>query len=131
MILYLSVDQVLDLHRDLVSAFGGTLAVREKGLLESAVARPTMTFDGEDLYPDLAAKAAALMHSLVMNHPFVDGNKRIGAASAELFVECNGSVILASDEEFETLTLALARGAVAVEALTIWFRQRLRMVDIA
>jgi death-on-curing protein len=130
-ILYLSVDQVLDLHRDLVSAFGGTLAVREKGLLESAVARPTMTFDGEDLYPDLAAKAAALMHSLVMNHPFVDGNKRIGAASAELFVECNGSVILASDEEFETLTLALARGAVAVEALTIWFRQRLRMVDIA
>jgi death-on-curing protein len=90
-----------------------------------------MTFDGEDLYPDLAAKAAALMHSLVMNHPFVDGNKRIGAASAELFVECNGSVILASDEEFETLTLALARGAVAVEALTIWFRQRLRMVDIA
>ena len=85
-----------------------------------------MTFGGEDLYADLAAKAAALMHSLVLNHPFVDGNKRVGVAAAELFLECNASTLEASDEELEGLTLAVAEGKVAVEALAIWFRQRLR-----
>jgi death-on-curing protein len=69
------------------------------------------------------------MHSLVLNHPFVDGNKRIGAAVAELFVECDGSVLQASDEEFEEVTLAVAAGTVAIEALASWFRQRLRVVD--
>lgn len=129
MILYLSVEQVLALHDDLVAAFGGARALRERGLLESAVARPAMTFGGEDLYGDLAAKAAALMHSLVLNHPFVDGNKRIGAAAAELLIEQNGSILQASDDEFEAVTLAVAEGTVAIEALTIWFRQRLRVVD--
>jgi death-on-curing protein len=128
-IVYLSVGQVLALHDDLVAAFGGARLLRERGLLESAVARPAMTFGGEDLYGDLAAKAAALMHSLVLNHPFIDGNKRIGAAAAELFVEWDGSVLQASDEEFEEVTLAVAAGTVAIEALAIWFRQRLRMVD--
>jgi death-on-curing protein len=127
---YLSVDQVLDLHRDLVSAFGGGVAVREKGLLEAAVARPAMTFGGEDLYGDLAAKAAALMHSLVLNHPFVDGNKRTGAAAAELFTECNGCAVQATDDEFEAVTVAVATGTVGIEALTIWFRQRLRVIDV-
>lgn len=129
MIVYHSVDQVRDLHAALVGAFGGVAAVREPGSLAAAVARPAMTFDGEDLYDDLAAKAAALMHSLVLNHPFVDGNKRIGAAAAELFLEYNGSVVLATDDEFEAITMALAEGSVAVEALTIWFRQRLRVID--
>jgi death-on-curing protein len=129
-IVYLSVEQVLDLHRDLVEDFGGMPAVRERGLLEAAVSRPAMTFGGEDLYGDLAAKAAALMHSLVLNHPFVDGNKRAGAAAAEFVVERNGSVVQATDEEFESVTLALAEGTVAVEALAIWFRQRLRVVDL-
>jgi death-on-curing protein len=129
-IVYLAIDQVLDLHRGLVEAFGGLLAVRDRGLLEAAVARPAMTFGGEDLYADLAAKAAALMHSLVLNHPFMDGNKRIGVAAAELFVECNASIIQATDEEFEGVALRLAEGAVAVEALTIWFRQRLRVLEV-
>ena len=86
-----------------------------------------MTFGGEDLYDDLAAKAAALMHSLVLNHPFVDGNKRTGVAVAEFFLERNESTLDASDEELERLTLAVAEGTVAVEALAIWFRQRLRL----
>ena len=83
-----------------------------------------MTFGGEDLYPDEAAKAAALIHSLVMNHPFVDGNQRIGAAAAELFLERNGFELRASDAEFEAITMAAARGEVDAEALAIWFRQR-------
>ena len=85
-----------------------------------------MTFGGEDLYPDLPAKAAALMHSLVANHPFVDGNKRIGAAAAELFLDVNGVDLVAIDEELIAVTLSVAKGEVEAEALAIWFRQRTR-----
>ena len=85
-----------------------------------------MTFGGDDLYPDLAAKAAALMHSLVLNHPFVDGNKRIGVAAAEYSLVINGHELLATDHELEELTLSVARGEVEGEALAIWLRQRLR-----
>jgi len=127
--LYLSVEQVLAFHQALVGQFGGASGVRDRGALESAVARPAMTFGGEDLYDDLAAKAAALMHSLVLNHPFVDGNKRIGVAAAEFFLERNVSTLDASDEELERLTLTVAEGKVAVEALAIWFRQRLRLAE--
>jgi death-on-curing protein len=66
------------------------------------------------------------MHSLVLNHPFVDGNKRIGAAAAELFLRVNGAVLDASDEELEAVTLATISGEVQLEALAIWFRQRIR-----
>lgn len=125
MTVHLSVEQVLALHAALVDAFGGAAAVRDRASLESAVARPTTTFGGEDLYPDVAAKAAALMHSLVLNHPFVDGNKRAGAAAAEIFVEINGATLHASDEDFERLTLDTAQGRISAEALAIWFRQRL------
>jgi death-on-curing protein len=85
-----------------------------------------MTFGGDDLYPDLAAKAAALMHSLVLNHPLVDGNKRLGAAAAELFLRVNGAGLDASDQEFEAIALATASGDLKPEALAIWFRQRIR-----
>lgn len=129
MTVYLSVDQVLRLLEDLVEKFGGLSAVRERGSLESAIARPAMTFGGEDLYADLASKAAALMHSLVLNHPFVDGNKRVAVAAAELFLEINVYALAASDDELEVLTLAAAEGKVEVEALAIWFRQRLRAMD--
>lgn len=125
MTVYLSVDQLLRLHELQIGRFGGSRGLRDRGALESAAARPAMTFGGEDLYPDLAAKAAALMHSLVLNHAFVDGNKRVGAAAAELFVSVNDFTLGASDEELEELTLSLARGELDVEPLTIWFRQRI------
>ena len=130
MTVYLSIAQVLALHEALIGAFGGVLAIRDRGMLEAAVARPAMTFGGEDLYVDLASKAAAFMHSLVLNHPFIDGNKRIGVAAAEFFIERNGHVVHAADEELEEVTLAVAEGAVGVEALTIWFRQRLRIAEL-
>ncbi len=83
-----------------------------------------MTFGGEDLYPDLAAKAAALMHSLVMNNRFVDGNKRVGAAAAEFFIERNGFRLAATDQQLEEITMAVASGEVDAESLAIWIRQR-------
>lgn len=125
MTLYLSVEQVARLHDKLLARFGGARGVRDRGALESAVARPQATFGGEDLYPDLAEKSAALFHSLVMNHPFVDGNKRVGAMAAEFFLVLNGAEIEASDGELEQISLAVARGELASEALTIWLRQRL------
>ena len=126
MTVYLSPEQVLELHRWQMRRFGGSAGLRDRGGLEAALARPQMTFGGEDLYPDLEAKAAALLHSLVVNHPFVDGNKRIGAAVAELFLSLNGADVLAGDDELVAITLAAARGEVSAEALSIWLRQRAR-----
>lgn len=129
MIVTLSAEQIAALHRELLKAFGGRHGVRDRGALEAAAARPNMTFDGEDLYPDLAAKTAALMHSLVVNHAFVDGNKRVGAAAAELVVEVNGYRIRAVDAELTRVTLAVARGEMTAEELAIWFRQRLEPAE--
>ena len=126
---YLSIEQVRALHADQLRLYGGATGLRDKGAHESAVARPAMTFGGEDLYEDLASKASALMHSLVLNHAFVDGNKRIAAHAAILFVELNGQTFLATPGELIEMTLAVAEGKVAVEALTIWFRQRLRAAE--
>jgi death-on-curing protein len=123
---YVSLEQVLELHALLMRRFGGSSGLRDRGALEAAVARPQMTFGGEDLYPDVEAKAAAFFHSLVMNHPFVDGNKRTGAAVAELFLGLNGVDLTAEDEELIDITLAVARGEVSAEALAIWLRQRSR-----
>jgi len=125
-ILYLSVEQVLHIHAYQIRRFGGSAGVRDRHALEAAVARPQMTFGGEDLYPEVAAKAAALMHSIVANHPFVDGNKRVGAHAALLFVGVNGMEPTLTPAALTTLTFALARGEVSAEALTVWFRQHLR-----
>jgi death-on-curing protein len=126
MTVYLSLKQILLLQERQLRAFGGSAGLRDRGGLESAVARPQMTFGGEDLYPDLPEKAAALMHSLVANHPFVDGNKRVGAMAAELFLAINRVQLVASDQEVIETTLAVARGEVSAEALAIWIRQRTR-----
>lgn len=129
MIVGLSAAQILALHQALLRAFGGRRGLRDRGALEASLARPFATFDGEDLYPDAAAKAAALMHSLVSNHPFVDGNKRVGAAAAELFLEVNSWSLHAEDDDLEKITLAVARGEIAAEALAIWLRQRTTRED--
>ena len=129
MIQYLSLVQVLRIHARQLQCHGGRPGVRDRGALGSAVARPQGTFGGEDLYADLAAKAAALMHSLVQNHPFVDGNKRVGAAAMELFLLVNGFALIASDDDLEDLTLSIARGALSAEAIAIWLRQRSRPME--
>lgn len=126
---YLSIGQVLALHAQQVRRYGGRTGVRDRGALERALARPAATFGGEDLYPDIADKAAALTHSLALNHPFVDGNKRVAAFAAIVFVESNGHEFLATPDELVKTMLAVAEGKMAVEALAIWFRQRLRSIE--
>jgi death on curing protein len=123
---YLSIAQVLHLHVLQTTRFGGSRRLRDRGALEAAVARPQATFGGEDLYEDVAAKTAALAHSVIQNHPFLDGNKRVGAMALELFLLVNGHALRASDDDLEDVVLAVARDGLAAEALAIWIRQRLR-----
>ena len=130
MIEYLSIEQVLALHAFQIKRYGGSAGLRDRGALEAAIARPAMTFGGEDLYPEPADKAAALMHSLVMNHAFIDGNKRVGAHAAMLFLVANGFDPVFGPDELTALTLALARGEVEPEALAIWFKQRIRQRQV-
>jgi death-on-curing protein len=87
---YLTIPQILFLHARLIEETGGSQGLRDLGLLEAASARPQATFGGEELHPDLFEKAAALMDSLINNHPFIDGNKRTGIATAGIFLLQNG-----------------------------------------
>ena len=126
MTVYLSLAQVLDLHQVQLRLFGGAPGLRDRGALEAAVARPQMTFGGEDLYPEIGDKAAALMHSLVMNHPFVDGNERAGAHACIAFLLANEVEPLFSPAELTDITLSVAKGEVGAEALAVWLRQHTR-----
>src|SRR5687767_4957037 len=117
---FLSLAEVLDLHRRVIELAGGASGVRDLGALESALAQPRMTFGGEDLYPTLAAKGVALAFSLILNHPFVDGNKRVGHAALETFLVLNGYEIEAPVEESERVVLAVAAGEMEREALLAW-----------
>ncbi len=120
MIRFLTLVEVVELHRQIIEQSGGALGIRDLGALESAMAQPRMTFGGEDLYPTLVDKAAVIGFSLVMNHPFIDGNKRIGHAVMEVFLVMNGWEIDAAVDEQEVIILSLASGELEREAFTQW-----------
>ncbi|MEQ1574735.1 MAG: type II toxin-antitoxin system death-on-curing family toxin [Vicinamibacterales bacterium] len=122
---YLTLGEVVELHRRLLLQTGGAQGIRDIGLLESAIAQPKATFDGADLHPTLADKTAALGFALVANHPFVDGNKRIGHAAMEVFLSLNGYEFQAAVDEQEQLMLDVAAGVTDRAALTLWVRERL------
>ncbi len=119
---YLSLGEVVELHRSIVDVSGGAAGVRDLGALESALAQPRHMFDGVDLYPTLVEKAAALGYSLVQNHPFLDGNKRIAHAAMETLLILNGFEIDASTDEQEQLMLGLAASRVSRAELVKWLR---------
>jgi death-on-curing protein len=126
---YLALAEVVDLHRRLLEATGGAAGIRDLGALESALAQSRMTLAGRDVYPTLAEKAAALCFSLVGNHPFVDGNKRVGHAAMETFVVLNGAEIDACLDEQERVMLDLAAGRVDRGQLADWLRQHLKPLE--
>ena len=107
---YLTFAEVLELHRRVVAETGGATALRDLGALESATAQPRASFGGNDLYPSLEEKAAALAFSLIQNHPFVDGNKRAGHAALETFLVLNEKELNADADESERIILAVASG---------------------
>ncbi len=122
---YLTLSQITELHRQVIEHSGGSHGIRDTASLETAVAQPEMTFGGADLYPALAEKAAALAHSLIQNHSFVDGNKRVGHSAMEVFLVLNGYEIAALVEEQEQVFLAVAEGRVSRGELGEWIRQHL------
>ena len=117
---YLSLKEVIALHKFSAKQAGGFVGIRDIGLLQSAITQPKARFSGRDLYPSLAEKAAALAFFLVKNHPFLDGNKRTSLVVAELFLELNGHALTASDEDCVTTFLSLAAGELTEEELANW-----------
>ena len=122
---YLSIVEILELHDSIISSSGGARGIRDIESLESAVNQPHLTFDRIDLYPDVVSKAAAICFSLVMNHPFVDGNKRVGHAAMETFLILNGYEIEAIVDEQEKIILDLAAGKLTRQELTSWLNDHI------
>lgn len=120
---YLTPEKVLFLHSRLIAETGGGHGLRDLGMLLSALGRPQGTFDGKDLYPELFSKTAALMDSLVRNHPFVDGNKRTAITSAALFLRMNGYRLIVENEEMVLFTLACAQSQLSFDEIADWFKQ--------
>jgi death-on-curing protein len=120
---YLTAQQVVFAHARLIEATGGSHGVRDVGLLESAVARPQATFEGRDLYNDLFKKTAALFESLILNHPFVDGNKRTAISAAALFVQLNGLKLDVTNDELERFPLHVVKTRPPLTQIAKWFRE--------
>ena len=116
----LTSGQILILHRLLLDETGGLDGLRDEGLLDSALNVPFQTFDGQDLYPSLLTNAARLGFALVCNHPFVDGNKRVGILAMMVFLELNGIPIDCTDDELIALGLGLADGSISATQLEQW-----------
>lgn len=123
---YLSLNEVLDIYIAIMEQSGGAVGIRDIGALESSIAQPRMGFGGEDLYPETIDKAMALCYSLVMNHPFVDGNKRIGHAAMEVFLLLNGQEIESTVDEQEKIILDLAAGKMSRYDLNEWLKAHVK-----
>ena len=121
---YLTAEQVLFIHARLIDETGGSHGVRDLGLLESAVARPQATFDDKELHPDLFIKAAALMHAIIPNHPFMDGNKRTGTVAAGIFLKINGYTLNAKNRELESFALSVVVSKISLTEIADWLRQK-------
>jgi len=124
MIVFLTAQQILFIHARLIDETGGEHGVRDLGLLESAAARPQATFDGQELYPALFQKAAALMESLLQNHPFVDGNKRTAITAASLFLHQNGHHLQTTNEEVVRFTLLVTTERPSLDHIAAWFQKQ-------
>ncbi|MCK6538586.1 MAG: type II toxin-antitoxin system death-on-curing family toxin [Anaerolineales bacterium] len=122
---YLTVGEILEIYSRVMNQSGGSVGILDLGALESAVAQPRVTFNGEELYPTIVEKASALGFSLIQNHPFVDGNKRAGHAALETFLMLNGYEISASVDEQVDIILGVASGKINRNAFTDWLRNHI------
>jgi death on curing protein len=116
----ISLKEVEEIHQILIAEFGGANGIRDKALLLSALARPLQTFDGKYFYPTPVEKAASLIESILINHPFVDGNKRTGYVLMRIVLLSNGFDINASQEEKYTFVIDIASGKLKFDAIVKW-----------
>jgi death-on-curing protein len=121
-IVFLTTEEVLDVHADQVARYGGAPALRDEGLLESALAMPQAGFGDEYLHRDLFEMAAAYLFHIVKNHPFADGNKRAGAVAARVFLRLNGWDAPISEDDIYDLVIGVAEGRVDKTAIANLFR---------
>lgn len=118
----LTKQQVILLHREIIAESGGSPEIRDEGLLDSALNAPFQTFSGTELYPTILEKAVRLGYSLIKNHAFVDGNKRIGAHTMLVFLALNNIEIEYEDNDFTQLILGIAAGEISAEQLLVWLQ---------
>jgi death-on-curing protein len=114
------------IHNVLIEKFGGTKGIRDQGGLEAAIARPYATFDGQDLYPEAIDKAAAVFESLIINHPFLDGNKRTAYALLRLTLLEFENDIIASENEKYDMTIAASKGELNFDGIKLWLSEKLK-----
>ena len=120
----MSAEQVVSLHQGMTGLLSGDPGIRDLRALDAAVSKPALVFEGEDLYPSLATKAAALMHALVTTTPFVTASKGTAVVAAECFLAANGVALAATDQELTELTRSIEKGEVGIEGTAIWVGQR-------
>ncbi len=123
---YLHYRQTLFIYRRIMHFSGGTAGLRDEGLLRSALARPRMTFGGQDLYPTLFEKVAVLGHSLINNHPFIDGNKRLAFEAMDITLRLNGYRITASLNKKYKFVLDISKGKLNEDGITKWLKNNSR-----
>lgn len=119
---YITLDEVLAIHDDMVERYGGSFGIRDLGLIQSAIARPQATFGGEDLYPTIINKAAALFHSLIFNHAFTDGNKRTSLTSTARFLYLNGYELKADQKELIDFPLRVENNHLDIAQISNWLK---------
>lgn len=119
----LTKEQINELHDFLVDETGGLKGLRDGGLLDSALQAPFQTFDGVWLYPTIERMAAQLGYALIMNHPYIDGNKRIGVTAMVIFLEMNDILITCTDDELIELGLGIAAGKLSDADILKWIQE--------
>lgn len=124
--IFLSFEEVIEIHRDQIERHGGSPGIRDMGLLQSAVAMPQASFGGQLLHADLFEMAAAYLFHIVQNHAFLDGNKRVGAAAAMVFLELNSAEVKITNEALAETVLAVAQGKLGKPAATECLRKHSR-----
>ncbi|MBF0487855.1 MAG: type II toxin-antitoxin system death-on-curing family toxin [Nitrospirae bacterium] len=120
---FLELEEVIEIHQDQIKRYGGASSIRDMELLHSAISMPQTSYDGQYLHEDIFEMAGAYLFHIVKNHPFIDGNKRTGAVAAVVFLILNGIEIEADDESFENMVLSIATGAAGKADAARFFRE--------
>lgn len=120
--IFLTLEEIIEIHADQIGCYGGSLGIRDISLLQSALAMPQAGFGNQFLHADLFEMAAAYLYHIVRNHPFVDGNKRVGAATALVFFEMNGITPKVSNPALVQLVLDVAQGHIRKDGIADFFR---------
>ena len=123
---FLSLAEVVEIHRDQIERYGGQAGIRDLGLLQSALAMPGAGFGGKYLHSDLIEMAAAYLFHIVQNHPFVDGNKRTGTVAGIVFLSLNGIELEADETQLEQLVIDVAKGKAGKSAVADFLRRNSR-----